>query len=83
MAFWAFSASARERVTIELGAGMFLWGTVIGHGYQWFAPGDHAPGNTGGVLMYDLLIPAVMIALARRSQRTAATGIPSPAPAAA
>ncbi|HEX4249154.1 MAG TPA: DUF6790 family protein [Pseudonocardia sp.] len=65
------SASARERITIGLGAGMFLWGAVIGHLYQWFA-GDHAPGNTGGVLVYDLLIPAVMIILARRAQRPSA-----------
>ncbi|WP_239062208.1 DUF6790 family protein [Streptomyces sp. SID13031] len=63
------SASARERITIGLGAGMFLWGAVIGHLYQWFANGNHAPGNGGGVLIYDLLIPAVMIILARRSQR--------------
>lgn len=63
------SASARERITIGLGAGMFLWGAVIGHLYQWFANGDHAPGNTGGVLVYDLLIPAVMIGLAVSSRR--------------
>jgi len=42
------SASPRERITIGLGAGMFLWGAVIGHVYQWFAHDDHAPGNTGG-----------------------------------
>lgn len=49
---------------------MFLWGAEFGHLYQWFANGDHAPGNTGGVLVYDLLIPAVMIILARRSRDT-------------
>ncbi|GAA1983787.1 DUF6790 family protein [Kitasatospora viridis] len=65
------SATARERITIGLGIGMFLWGAVIGHLYQWFAHGDHAPGNTGGVLVCDVLFPAVMIALARRSQRLA------------
>jgi hypothetical protein len=71
MAFRAASpkASARERITIGLGAGMFLWGATIGHLYQWFANGDHAPGNTGGVLIYDVLIPAVMIGLAVRSRR--------------
>ncbi len=58
---------------------MFLWGAVIGHVYQWFANGDHAPGNTGGVLVYDLLIPAVMIALARRSLRPNTTEQPSTA----
>ncbi|MEV8478327.1 DUF6790 family protein [Streptomyces sp. NPDC051173] len=63
------SATARERITIGLGAGMFLWGAAIGHVYQWFANGDHAPGNTGGVLVCDLLFPVVMIILARRSRR--------------
>ncbi|MFJ4104059.1 DUF6790 family protein [Amycolatopsis japonica] len=69
MGFRAASASARERVTIGLGAGMFLWGALIGHVYQWFANGVHSPGNTGGVLANDLLIPAVMIILAVRSRK--------------
>ncbi|MFE9577071.1 DUF6790 family protein [Nocardia sp. NPDC006044] len=72
MGFRAVSASARERITIGLGAGMFLWGALIGHVYQWFAHGDHAPGNTGGVLVCDLLFPAVMIVLAYRARRLAA-----------
>lgn len=65
------SATARERITVGLGAGMFLWGALIGHVYQWFANGDHAPGNTGGVLVCDLLFPAVLIVLAARSKRLA------------
>ncbi|MER6666931.1 DUF6790 family protein [Amycolatopsis japonica] len=69
MGFRAASASARERVTIGLGAGMFLWGALVGHVYQWFANGVHSPGNTGGVLANDLLIPAVMIILAARSRK--------------
>ncbi|MET9417473.1 DUF6790 family protein [Streptomyces klenkii] len=71
MGFRAASPSAtdRERITVGLGAGMFLWGAAIGHVYQWFANGDHAPGNTGGVLVCDLLFPAVLIILARRSRR--------------
>lgn len=69
MGFRAASGSARERLTIGIGGGMFLWGALIGHVYQWFAGGDHAPGNTGGVLVTDLLIPAVMITLAVRSRR--------------
>ncbi|WP_433656266.1 DUF6790 family protein [Nocardia sp. CA-128927] len=76
MGFRAVSATARERITIGLGAGMFLWGALIGHVYQWFANGDHEPGNTGGVLVCDLLFPAVMIILARRSQRLSATEQP-------
>jgi apolipoprotein N-acyltransferase len=77
MGFRAASASPRERITIGLGGGMFLWGAVVGHVYQWFANGDHAPGNTGGVLVNDILIPAVMIILAVRSQRLAATPRPA------
>lgn len=69
MGFRAASASARERVTIGLGAGMFLWGALVGHVYQWFVNGVHSPGNTGGVLANDLLIPAVMIILAVRSRK--------------
>jgi len=76
MGFRAASASARERITIGLGGGMFLWGAVIGHVYQWFN-GDHAPGNTGGVLVNDILIPAVMIILAVRSRRLAAAPRPA------
>jgi hypothetical protein len=77
MGFRAASASARERITIGLGAGMFLWGATLGHLYQFFANGDHAPGNTGGVLVYDVLIPAVMITLARRAQRLATAEQPA------
>ncbi|WP_033291789.1 DUF6790 family protein [Amycolatopsis jejuensis] len=73
MGFRAASASARERITIGLGAGMFLWGAAAGHVYQWFANGVHSPGNTGGVLVSDVLIPAVMIILAVRSRRLVAT----------
>ncbi|WP_037303172.1 DUF6790 family protein [Amycolatopsis orientalis] len=77
MGFRAASASARERVTIGLGAGMFLWGALAGHVYQWFANGVHSPGNTGGVLVNDLAIPAVMIILAVWSRRLAATPRPA------
>jgi apolipoprotein N-acyltransferase len=76
MGFRAASASARERITIGLGGGMFLWGALAGHLYQWFAGGDHAPGNTGGVLVNDVLIPAVMVILAVRSRRLAAVTPP-------
>ncbi|ONI83154.1 hypothetical protein ALI144C_16765 [Actinosynnema sp. ALI-1.44] len=74
------TATARERITVGLGAGMFLWGAAIGHVYQWFANGDHAPGNTGGILVVDILMPAVMIILARRAQRLATVEQPTAAP---
>ncbi|MFZ4896262.1 DUF6790 family protein [Plantibacter sp. Mn2098] len=70
--FRAIHAGPRERITIGLIAGMFLWGATIGHLYQSFAHGNWNPGNTGGVLLYDVLIPAVMIALAVRSRRSIA-----------
>ncbi|MFF4754559.1 DUF6790 family protein [Streptomyces sp. NPDC002514] len=71
LGFRAASASPRERLTVGLSAAAFLWGAVVGHLDQWFAHGDHAPGNTGGVLLYDLLIPAVVIAMALRDMRQA------------
>ncbi|MDX8148064.1 DUF6790 family protein [Lentzea sp. BCCO 10_0061] len=63
------SATTRERALVGLGAGMFLWGAAIGHVHQWLAAGNHAPGNTGGILVYDVLAPAVLIVLAHRAQR--------------
>lgn len=74
LGFRAASASPRERLTSGLAAAAFLWGATIGHVYQWFANGDHAAGNTGGILANDILIPAVMIALAARDVRRAGSG---------
>ncbi len=68
----------RERITVGLGAGMFLWGAAFGHVYQWFANGDHQPGNTGGVLAADVLFPAVMIVLAWRQQREGSESVTHP-----
>lgn len=66
LGFRGASASPRERLTTGLVAAAFLWGAAIGHVFQWFANGDHAAGNTGGILANDILIPAVMIVLAAR-----------------
>ena len=74
LGFRAASVSPRERLTSGLVAVVFLWGAAIGHVYQWFAGGDHAAGNTGGILANDVLIPAVMIALAARDVRRAGSG---------
>ncbi|GCD33330.1 hypothetical protein OEIGOIKO_01049 [Streptomyces chrestomyceticus JCM 4735] len=74
LGFRGASASPRERLTSGLAAAAFLWGAAIGHVYQWFAHGDHAAGNTGGILANDLLIPAVMIALAARDVRRTRSG---------
>lgn len=69
MGIRAIHASYRERITIGLGVGMFLWGATLGHLYQWIANGDTAPGNVGAVLIYDLLLPALLIGLAVQSHR--------------
>jgi hypothetical protein len=76
MGFRTPSASTRERLTIGISSGLFLWGATIGHLYQAFANGDHAPGNVGGVLVTDVFVPLTLIVLARlsRSARTAPTG---------
>jgi hypothetical protein len=73
LGFRAASASYRERMTIGISSGMFLRGAVLGHLYQWIANGDHGPGNVGGVLANDILIPAVVIVLAWRSRALAAS----------
>ncbi|MER5252379.1 DUF6790 family protein [Streptomyces sp. NPDC002855] len=75
LGFRGASASPRERLTSGLAAAAFLWGAAIGHVYQWLAHGDHAAGNTGGILANDILIPAVMIALAARDLRRARPGV--------
>lgn len=67
--FRAIRAGSRERLTIGLGAGMFLWGATIGHVYQWVVNENGSVGNVGGVLVYDVLIPAVMVTLALVSAR--------------
>lgn len=78
LAIRAAAAPARELMTIGLSSAAFLWGAAIGHLYQWFANGDHAPGNTGGVLVYDILAPAGLIFLAVVSTRARSTvGRPS------
>ncbi|MFG2116366.1 DUF6790 family protein [Streptomyces sp. NPDC048718] len=74
LGFRGASASPRERLTSGLAAAAFLWGAAIGHVHQWFAHGDHAPGNTGGILAADILVPAVMIALAARDIHRTGTG---------
>lgn len=60
------------RLAYGIGYAIFLWGAAIGHVVQWFAHGDHAPGNTGGILLVDIGVPLVIVVLAlidRRSVR--------------
>ncbi len=67
------------RLVYGIGYAIFLWGAAIGHLDQWFAHGDHRPGNTGGILLVDVAIPALIIVLALADRRARA---PRPGPAA-
>lgn len=67
--FRAVKASYRERVTIGIGSGMFLWGATLGHLNQWIANADTAPGNVGAVLIYDVAIPVLILVFARLAHK--------------
>ncbi|MGC5025148.1 DUF6790 family protein [Tsukamurella sp. DT100] len=62
------------RLAYGVGYAIFLWGAAFGHLDQWFAHGDHQPGNTGGILLVDILVPAAIIALAIADRRHASDG---------
>ena len=61
--------SADARVVTAAGYMVFLYGATIGHLYETVVHGNLAPGNTGGILAYNLVIPAVGLGLARHQQR--------------
>ncbi|GAA1016228.1 hypothetical protein GCM10009551_104590 [Nocardiopsis tropica] len=66
-AFLAVIAAYRRpelRLALGLGYGIFLWGAAYGHVFQWFAHGDHQPGNTGGILVFDIGVPLLIVILA-------------------
>ncbi|WP_068747040.1 DUF6790 family protein [Tsukamurella pseudospumae] len=60
------------RLMYGVGYAIFLWGAAFGHLFQWFAHGDHQPGNTGGILVVDIMVPAVIIVLALLDRRRGA-----------
>lgn len=49
------------RLVTGLGYATFLWGATYGHIDQYMVGGDHEAGNTGGILVYDVAIPLVLI----------------------
>ena len=46
-----------------IGGGLFLFGTGLGHVYEFVVHGDVSPNNIGGVLWVDLLFPILLAAL--------------------
>ena len=71
MAFVLVRRHREFRLAYGAGYAIFLWGAAFGHLDQWFAHGDHQPGNTGGILIVDVLVPAAIIALAIADRRRA------------
>ena len=71
MAFVLVRRHREFRLAYGVGYAIFLWGAAFGHLDQWFAHGDHQPGNTGGILIVDVLVPAAIIALAIADRRRA------------
>ncbi len=61
--------SATTRMTGLIGYTIFLWGAAVGHIYEYVAHGDHAAGNTGGILVYDVGVPLVALLLVAAQQR--------------
>ncbi|MBW0102475.1 DUF6790 family protein [Pseudonocardia sp. KRD291] len=58
------------RAAVTAGYAVFMWGATVGHIWQSVVLGDHAPGNTGGILVYDVVIPAVALVLVAVQWRT-------------
>lgn len=64
----AVRRSAEARVVVAWAYGVFLWGATIGHVYESLAHGDAAPGNTGGILVYNVALPVVALVLTRQTR---------------
>jgi uncharacterized protein DUF6790 len=52
---------------------IFLWGAAYGHIMDIIVHGNYAPGNAGGVLYDDILVPLIMVILLAVYVRTAKT----------
>jgi hypothetical protein len=52
---------------------IFLWGAAYGHIMDIIVHGNYAPGNAGGVLYDDILVPFIMVVLLAAYVRTAKT----------
>jgi len=52
---------------------IFLWGAAYGHVMDIIVNGNYAPGNAGGVLYDDILVPLITVVLLAAYMRTAKT----------
>ena len=52
---------------------IFLWGAAYGHVMDIIENGNYAPGNAGGVLYDDILVPLITVVLLAAYMRTAKT----------
>jgi hypothetical protein len=58
-----------SRLVVLIGFAVFMWGAALGHLYQSLAHDNLTPGNTGGILVYDLGLPALLLVLVLRQRR--------------
>jgi hypothetical protein len=56
------------RVVVLVGFAVFMWGAALGHLDQAVAHHNLTPGNTGGILVYDLGLPALLLVLVLRQR---------------
>jgi hypothetical protein len=60
-------------IATVIAATIFLWGAAYGHITDIIVHGNHAPGNAGGALYDDILVPLITIVLLAAYVRTART----------
>jgi hypothetical protein len=63
------------RLVVLVGFAVFMWGAALGHVDQSVAHHNLTPGNTGGILVYDLGLPALLLVLVLRQRRRDARGV--------
>lgn len=63
LGFMSFRPHRALRVGTVAAVACFMWGAAIGHVYQIFTAHNFAPGNAGGMLWYDILLPLLGIFL--------------------
>jgi len=57
------------RLVVLIGFAVFMWGAALGHIYQSLAHHNLTPGNNGGILVYDIGLPALLLVLVLRQRR--------------
>ena len=57
--FYAFRREFSVRFAAILGPTFFLWGAAGGHIYWLLTTHNHAPGNAGGILYADIILPVI------------------------